>query len=78
MKTVKYEIIRLVSGNVYKTGANIHVLKGWYATSLYVAARLCALAQARFGGQWDIAHNGADTVTVWVGYTHNDFKRKVA
>lgn len=73
MQVTKYEIIRLAKGTEFKTGADILILKGWFATSLYVASKLAALAKSRFGGEWVIAHNGAETVTVWVGFQASDF-----
>ncbi len=76
MRNVKFNIIRLANVNAsFATGADILILKNWHATTLHIAVRLCELAAARFGGQWVPAVNGAETVTVYVGYTSGDFEK---
>lgn len=74
MQNVKFNIVRLVNPRgTFETGAEILVIKGWHAATLYAAARLAEIASATYGGTWSIAHNGADTVTIWQGYASADF-----
>ena len=73
MKSIKFNVIRLAGNSkAFAQGADIEVLRNWHATTLHTALRLCELAAQKFGGQWVPAVNGAQVVTVWVGFKASD------